>query len=79
MEETRPACTGNVEWTYKLCAFVRILQVYKAERDKIQDIENLEEWEGNSTLVTPQLSDGSLGSPHCFISHLAKAWQIKIG
>jgi len=34
--------TGNVELMYKLCAFGRILQLYKAERDKIQDIEHLE-------------------------------------
>jgi len=59
MEETRTSRTGNVEWTYKLCAFGRILQVYKAEMDKIADSENVEEWEHNSTLVNPQFSGAS--------------------
>jgi len=61
-----------------MCAFVRILQVYKPEGDKIQDTENLEEWERNSTLVTPLFSDDTLGSLHWSIFHLAKACQIKI-
>jgi len=71
--------TGNVELMYKLCAFGRILQLYKAERDKIQDIEHLERWERNSTLVTPQFCDGFLDSLYRSIFHLAKPCQIKIG
>jgi len=74
MEATRTARTGNVEWTCKLCgAFGRILQAYNAARDKVQDIENIEEWEHSFAVVTAQFSDVSLVLLHWLIFHLAKA------